>query len=453
MSCGGELPGGRRSDMRYCGVRCRVRAHRIRKGEGRHVRPTKKHGHTALKVALGTVAAATAAFVSAELVRKSERARLEEQQQKLASLEEQLRKSQAASDERKRAEEVLRKKAEPVSKETKEQEEQLGQAKKQMETDRTTIESLRNALIRANEESNQDKQRLLEMRRERDAVQQTLDQLSKESGQQRRRLEDANRRIQSLSKKTAKLERQLESAKDKRAAQRAKQLAARGRIELQQRLESAKLEIKTQNRMLRSVRGELSSVTKKLSAKMERKRLTAAKEQAKHDRMKRELAQAKEQIKLLTVQVRNRKELRAPTEKALALANRSCAALTESNERLSAEVERATKLAREWEQNFRHLARRFAELEDQAADQRRIGGSSQVAAEPEKPGFFRRALMAIGLLGTGAVLGVGAVAMLGEEESPKALGAAPERKVLGSKAEQKALGPETQRRLTSRSTS
>ena len=49
MSCGNDLPSPRRSDMRYCGGRCRVAAHRIRKGEGQHARPTKKRGHTALK--------------------------------------------------------------------------------------------------------------------------------------------------------------------------------------------------------------------------------------------------------------------------------------------------------------------------------------------------------------------------------------------------------------------
>ncbi len=45
LSCGRDLPSPRRSDMRYCKGRCRVAAHRIRKGEGQHARPTKKRGH------------------------------------------------------------------------------------------------------------------------------------------------------------------------------------------------------------------------------------------------------------------------------------------------------------------------------------------------------------------------------------------------------------------------
>ncbi len=98
VSCGSDLPSGRRSDRRYCGGRCRVRAHRIRTGEGKHVRPTRKHGHTALKAALGTIAAATAAAVAVELVRNSQDARLAEHQRKIAELEEGLRKSQAEKE-------------------------------------------------------------------------------------------------------------------------------------------------------------------------------------------------------------------------------------------------------------------------------------------------------------------------------------------------------------------
>lgn len=111
--------------MRYCKVRCRVQAHRIRKGEGRHVRPTKKHGHTALKVALGTVAAATAAAAAIELVREGQDARLEEQARKIADLEAQLQKAQAEKEEARRAQEGLRKQVEQLTREKKEKEAQL----------------------------------------------------------------------------------------------------------------------------------------------------------------------------------------------------------------------------------------------------------------------------------------------------------------------------------------
>ena len=161
VSCGDELPLDRRSDQRYCGCRCRVRAHRIRKGEGKHVRPTRKHGHTVLKAALGTVAAASAAAVAVEVARSSQDARLAEQERKIADLEEQLRKKESEREELKRDQEFLRNKVEQVTKERKETEEILCRTKKERDADRETIGMFRFALDRSHEESRRDQKRLL----------------------------------------------------------------------------------------------------------------------------------------------------------------------------------------------------------------------------------------------------------------------------------------------------
>ena len=154
VSCGSDLPSGRRSDRRYCGGRCRVRAHRIRTGEGEHVRPARKHGHTALKTALAAAAAATAAAVAVELVRKSQDARLAENERKIAKLEAQLRKSQTEKEELKRA-------VEQVTREKKEREERLCQTRKELDTEKETVKALRRSLESARQEREQVEQRLL----------------------------------------------------------------------------------------------------------------------------------------------------------------------------------------------------------------------------------------------------------------------------------------------------
>ena len=400
VSCGSDLPSGRRSDRRYCGGRCRVRAHRIRTGEGKHVRPTRKHGHTALKVALGAVAAATAA---AELVRNSQDAQLAEHQRKIAELEEGLRKSQA------------------------EKEEQLCRLRKEQATDRESIDKLRFSLERALEESSQDQQRLLEVSRERDEAENLQQETETEY---RSLLFDSHRQINDLREHTGNLQRKLAVAEDKQAAQLAKQ--SYGHVQLQSRLENAQAEIKTLKQSGRALEKSLSSPARRLSARAQPKMLPAVSNNTESIRLKGELAQAKAEIRLLKGQVEAHQALPASSaQTSLAVANRSIEHLNSENRRLSKECMEAIELARQWEDYSRRLARQ-------------IGGQSTLQEQTEggKPGFLKSALTTIGMLGTGVVLGAGAAAMLGREDSPKSLGPAPEQKALGPRA-QRLLPPKS----------
>ena len=418
VSCGEELPGNRRSDKHFCGVRCRVRAHRIRKGEGKHVRPARKHGHTALKVALGTAAAATAAAVAVELVRKSQDARLAENERKLAELEAQLRKSRTEKEELQRAAEVLRNRVEQVTREKKEKEEQLSQSRKALDTEKETVRTLRSFLEIERQEREQAERSLLIETETNEEMQSTQHWLEE---QLKRRLFEMSDQVDDLSLRNQKLARQLAEAKDKREVQLAKIAASTSRQQLQVRMESAQTEIQTLKQRLRSVEGELSSATKKLAAKPQQKQLPAV-----------------------------RQALPASSaETSLAVANRSIQHLNSENERLRNEWTEARESARYWEENFRRLAQRLAEVEGGIAENQRIGrhAQAQEETENEEPGFFQRALRTIGLLGTGAVLGMGAAAALGRGDSAKGLGAGAERRALGPAAEQRALGPKKDQRL------
>ncbi len=406
VSCGEELPGNRRSDKRYCGGRCRVRAHRIRKGEGEHVRPTKKHGHTALKVALGAAAAATAAAAAIELVRQSQDTRLAEQQRKIAELQAQLRKSQTEKEALRRGQEDLRNKVEQVTREKKEKEAQLDQTRKELDAEKEKVKTLRSSLESARLERNLAEQRRLD---EIQAYKEELDVQLERAEAYRRLLVESHQQIDELLEHTDDLARQLAVAKDKREVQLAKQSASQGRLLLQSKLENAQAEIKTLKHRLRSVEGELSSTARKLSARAQQKQLPAVSDKTESIRLKGELAQAKTEICLLRGQVAAHKALPASSaQTSLAVANRSIEQLNSENRRL----------------------RRQSQLQEQT--------------ESEKPGFFQRALTTIGMIGTGVVLGAGTVAMLGREDSAKALGPAPERK---------ALGPKTQRQLPPKSNS
>lgn len=226
MSCGVELPGSRRLDMRYCGVRCRVRAHRIRKGEGEHVRPTKKHGHTALKVALGTVAAATAAAAAIELVRESQDERLVERERKITEQQEQLRKSQSEKEELQRASTDLRNRVEQVTKEKKEKEAQLLQKGKELDAEKETVKTLRRSLAIARQEWEESDLRLIfETQAKEDAKNAQLQlaaqyqRLLSDTSQQRA---GTNQQVHVLMRGNDKLERQLANAKDKQEVQLAK---------------------------------------------------------------------------------------------------------------------------------------------------------------------------------------------------------------------------------------
>ena len=429
VSCGSDLPSGRRSDRRYCGGRCRVRAHRIRTGEGKHVRPTRKHGHTALKAALGTIAAATAAAVAVELVRNSQDARLAEHQRKIAELEEGLRKSQAEKEELKRAKEDLQSKVEQVTREKIEKEEQLCRNRKELETDKETEKTLRSSLDRALLERSHDQQRLLEVRRERDEAENLQQELRTTH---RSLLFDSHRQINDLREHTGNLQRKLAVAEDKQAAQLAKQ--SYGHVQLQSRLENAQAEIKTLKQSGRALEKSLSSPARRLSARAQPKMLPAISANTESIRLKGELAQAKAEIRFLKGQVEAHQALPASSaQTSLAVANRSIEHLNSENRRLSKECMEAIELARQWEDYSRRLARQ-------------IGGQSTLQEQTEsgKPGFLKSALTAIGMIGSGVVLGAGAAAMLGREDSPKSLGPAPE---------QKALGPRPQRLLPPKSNS
>ena len=400
-SCGAELPGNRRSDMRYCGVRCRVRACRNRKGEGQHVRPTKKHGHTALKAALGAVAAGTAAAVAVDLVRKSQDARLEEQARKIADLEAQLQRAQAEKEESRRVQEGLRKQVEQLTREKKEVEEQLCESRDALEMEQAFLQGFRSAVDRGLLDRFLTEQRLLDESREQAALASLEFQRAEEY---RRQLSESDERIHALLEHTDELTRQLSVATDSQVVQLAEWSASQRHLQLQSRLDNAEAESQRLKQQLRSVEGELSSATKKLAAKEQQKQLPPARQT----------------------------EPTSSSQTALAVANQNIATLTADNRRLSKELQAATDLAKQWEDHSRSLDREFAALQDGMATQ----------AETEKPGFFTRALGAIGLIGTGVLVGAGAATALGSGDSGKALGPA---------EGQRALGPGTQLSLPPRS--
>ena len=401
VSCGVELPVSRRSDMRYCGVRCRVRAHRIRKGEGQHVRPTKKHGHTALKVALGTVAAATAAAAAIELVRESQDARLEEQQRKIADLEAQLQKAQSENAEVRRAQDGFRKQVEQMTREKKEVESQLCQSRVELAKEKQLVKTLRSSVESVHLDMILTEQRLQDESRGQAALANWAHQREEEHRRQR---SESDQRIHALLEHTDKLTRQLTEAKDSQVVQLAAWSASQRHLQLQSRLDSAEAESQRLKQRLRSVEGELSSTAKKLAAKEQQKQLPPARQT----------------------------ESTSSAQTARAVANQNIATLTADNRRLSKELKAATDLAKQWEDHAHRLAHQFAELQDGMVAQ----------AETEKPGLFTRALGAIGLIGTGVIVGAGAATALGSGDSGKALGPA---------SGQRALVPKTQLSLPPRS--
>lgn len=384
--------------MRYCGVRCRVRAHRIRKGEGQHVRPTKKHGHTALKVALGTVAAGAAAAAAIELVRKSQDARLEEQARKIVDLEAQLRKSESEKEELRKAQEGLRKQVEQVTREKKEKEAQLLQKGKELVAEKETVKTLRSSWESAHLDWILTEQRLIDVSREQAALAKGAFQREEAY---RRQLSSSDQRIHALLAHNDDLTRQLSVATDSQVVQLAEWSASQSRLQLQSRLDSAEAESQRLKQQLRSVEGALSSATKKLAAKEQQRQLPPVRQT----------------------------EPTSSAQTALAVANQNIATLAADNRRLSKELQAATDLAKQWEDHARSLDREFAALQDGMATQ------AEPETKTEKPGFFTRALGAIGLIGTGVLVGAGAATALGSGDSGKALGPA---------SGQRSLGPGTQ---------
>ena len=386
--------------MRYCKVRCRVQAHRIRKGEGRHVRPTKKHGHTALKVALGTVAAATAAATAIELVRKSQDARLEEQARKIADLEAQHRKSESEKEESRRVQEGLRKQVEQLTREKKEVEEQLSESRDELAMEQALFQGFRSAVDRGLLDRFLTEQRLIDESREQAALAKGALQREEEY---RRQLSEANQRIDALLAHNDELQQQLSVATDSQVVQLAEWSSAQSSLQLQSRLDRAEAESQKLKQQLRSVEGALSSATKKLAAKEQQKQLPPARQT----------------------------EPTSSAQTALVVANQNIATLTADNQRLRKELQAATDLAKQWEEHAHSLDREFAALQE----------GMEVQAETEKPGFFTRTLKAIGLIGTGVLVGAGAATALGSGDSGKALGPA---------TGQRSLGPKTQLSLPPR---
>jgi chromosome segregation ATPase len=315
---------------------------------------------------------------------------------------------------------------EQVTKEGKEKEEQLCRTRKELNAARETVEMFRFALEHRVKESIRDQKKLLEVSRERDKAQQSQKRITEAYGQLRKQLVESNQRVQSLIGHNEHLAGLAAAAHDELVAKVLFQLASRDSPQSQ-------------------------------------KSLPAIGDKAESSPLKGELAQAKEQIKLLTAKVEARKALPASSAET-SLANRNIERLTSENRRLSEELKNAKELARQWNENFRLLAQRIADVEVESDEQRPIVRHSTLPeeAESEKPGFFSRALTALGLLGTGAVLGMGAAAALGREDSPQTLVAAPEHRVLaptatqsalGSAPAQKALGPATRLLLPPKSES
>ena len=426
VSCGSDLPLERRIDMRYCKVRCRVQAHRIRKGEGRHVRPTKKHGHTALKVALGTVAAATAAAAAIELVREGQDARLEEQQRKIADQQEQLLKSQtekeelrreledlrnrvdqvtkekeaqlqkaqAEKEESRRTQEGLRKQVEQLTREKKQVESQLCQRRDELAKEKQLVKTLRSSVENAHLDVTLTEHRLQEERRGQAAL---VNWASQREEEHRRQLSESNQRIHALLKHNDELTRQLSVATDSQVVQFAEWSASQSQLRLQSRVDNAEAESQRLKQQLRSVEVELSSATKKLAAKEQQKQLPPARQT----------------------------EPTSSAQTALAVANQNIATLAADNRRLSKELQAATDLAKQWKDHADSLSREFAALQDGMVAQE----------ETETPGLLTRALGAIGLIGTSVLVGAGAATALGSGDSGKALGPASGQRSLGPKSQ------------------
>lgn len=412
VSCGKELPSSRRSDMRYCRVRCRVQAHRIRKGEGQHVRPTKKHGHTALKVALGTVAAATAAAAAIELVREGQDARLEEQQRKIADQQEQLLKSQTEKEELRRELEDLRNRVDQV---TKEKEAQLLQKGKELDAEKETVKALRSSLEITRKEREQAEQGLLVEEMLRENMENTYTWLTERL---KGLLSNTSDRVDDLTLRNEKLSRQLAEAKDKREVQLAKIAASKSHQQVKARLESAQLAIWSLTQQLRAAETSRSSSPKMLPAKAPMKQLPAV-----------------------------QKTLPASSaQTALAVANQRIKELTSNNQRLEKEKMEAQASAGRWEWNYRQLAAQPPAVNVVADESRQIARHSEVQEElaSDEPGFVKRAFVAIGMVGAGVVIGAGAASMLGSS---------PDSRVLGPAKGQKALAPRKQLLLPPKSDS
>lgn len=60
VACGSPLPSLRRSNRRYCGVGCRVRAHKIRVGRGARQQRQRQGSHSAPRNYVGLVLSAFA---------------------------------------------------------------------------------------------------------------------------------------------------------------------------------------------------------------------------------------------------------------------------------------------------------------------------------------------------------------------------------------------------------
>ncbi len=398
-SCGTELPLERRIDMRYCGGRCRVQAHRIRKGEGQHVRPTKKHGHTALKVALGTVAAATAAAAAIELVREGQDARLEEQQRKIADQQEQLLKSQTEKEELRRELEDLRNRVDQV---TKEKEAQLLQRGKELDAEKETVKALRNSWESARQACEESElMRVMEEIGSRESLTKQI----RLTDEYQRQLFNTSQQRDDLSLRNEKLSRQLAEAKDKREVQLAKISASKSHQQVKARLESARLTIWSLTQQLRAAETSRSYSPKVLPAKAPMKQLPAV-----------------------------QKTLPASSSQtALAVANQRIKELNSENQRLKQEMMKAEASAGRWEWNYRQLAAHPPAVHVVADESRQIARHSEIQEDTESdtPRFFKGTLAAIGGLGVGVFIGVGAVSMLGSASNTKVLGAAPEQKALG----------------------
>ena len=385
--------------MRYCRGRCRVQAHRIRKGEGQHVRPTKKHGHTALKVALGTVAAATAAAAAIELVREGQDARLEEQQRKIADQQEQLLKSQTEKEELRRELEDLRNRVDQV---TKEKEAQLLQRGKELDAEKETVKALRNSWESARQACEESElMRVMEEIGSRESLTKQI----RLTDEYQRQLFNTSQQRDDLSLRNEKLSRQLAEAKDKREVQLAKISASKSHQQVKARLESARLTIWSLTQQLRAAETSRSYSPKVLPAKAPMKQLPAV-----------------------------QKTLPASSSQtALAVANQRIKELNSENQRLKQEMMKAEASAGRWEWNYRQLAAHPPAVHVVADESRQIARHSEIQEDTESdtPGFFKGTLAAIGMVGAGVVIGAGAVSMLGSASNTKVLGAAPEQKALG----------------------
>lgn len=234
--CGTDLPLLRRSDRRYCGGRCRIRAHRVRaEVERRKPRRTQEKAHTAVNVVAAAAAGLSVANLNWDLLTATaHRQNLEKQvaraETELASVQKErdaaARERDAAVEEARQAREDAQALRLQLKHEQQQRERVQAQAEQLQDALRRTKKSLHDALVKGDEfyENWQATQTALDDERSRHAYE--------EHGESGDRLAQVHAQVDYLEQYAHDLEARLTGSEVQRIAlegdaQRAAQLTAR----------------------------------------------------------------------------------------------------------------------------------------------------------------------------------------------------------------------------------